>query len=169
MVNGVLRNELDIGLVTLPIEESRLAITPLHVEPMVAILPASTRNIPDRITPDYVAGQFLVLEFGGVSNLINSWLAARALTPQSSMTLSAIEAVKIVVSAGMGMSIVPAMAVAHPGADLVVRAIDPPMTRALAIIQHRNKPDDRALRIVRDALMELTNIRAGDRPDQVTA
>jgi DNA-binding transcriptional LysR family regulator len=82
------------------------------------------------------------------------------------MTLSAIEAVKIVVSAGMGMSIVPAMAVAHPGADLVVRAIDPPLTRTLAIIQHRNKPDDRALRIVRDALMELTNIRAGDRRER---
>ena len=55
MVEGVLHNEMDIGLVTLPVEDSRLAITPLRVEPMVAILPAPTRQVPKEITPDYVA------------------------------------------------------------------------------------------------------------------
>src|SRR5207302_918293 len=119
--------------------------------------------------PDYVAGQFLVLEFGAVSRLINAWLSARALAPQSSMTLSAIEAVKIVVSAGMGMSIVPAMSVDRPGDDIVVRPLNPPLTRTLAIIQHRNKPDDRAFRIVRDALMELANIGKGEQREQATA
>src|SRR5262249_39588210 len=99
MVNDVLRNELDIGLVTLPIAEKRLRITPLYVEPMVAILPRSMHDIPDEITPDFVARQFLVLEFGAVSRLIHSWLLARASAPRQSMILSAIEAVKIVVSA----------------------------------------------------------------------
>jgi DNA-binding transcriptional LysR family regulator len=137
MVDGVLRNEIDIGLVTLPVEDSRLAITPLHVDQMVAIVPASTRDIPDEITPDYVAGQFLVLEFGAVSRLVTDWLSsARALAPQSSMVVSAVEAIKIVVSAGMGMSIVPAISVARPNDDLVVRSIYPPLTRTLARISH---------------------------------
>jgi hypothetical protein len=35
---------------------------------------------------------------------------------------------------------------------------DPPLTRTLALIHHRNKPDDLAFRIVCDALMELANI-----------
>jgi DNA-binding transcriptional LysR family regulator len=162
MVDGVLRNELDIGLVTLPITESRLRITPLYVEAMVAILPRSMREIPDEITPAYVAGQFLVLEFGAVSRLINAWLSSRMLAPQSSMILSAVEAVKIVVSAGMGMSIVPAMSVVCPGDDIAIRPLNPPLTRTLALIQHRNKPDDLALRIVRDVLMELANVPERD-------
>ena len=158
MVEGVLRNELDLGLVTMPVADTRLQVTPLHVEPMVAILPASLLGIPQTVTPEFMAAQFLVLEFGAVSILINNWLSARKLAPQSSMVVSAIEAVKIVVSAGMGVSIVPAMSVAQPGKDIVVRPLDPPLTRTLALIQHPNKGDDLAFRIVRDALMELRNI-----------
>src|SRR5262245_9849466 len=158
MVDGVLRNEMDIGLVTLPVEDSRLVVTPLHIEEMVAIFPAIARDIPKEVTPEYAAEQFLVLEFGAVSALIRSWMASRSLAPQSPMVLSAIEAVKIVISAGMGMSIVPAMSVAQKSDDIVLRPLNPPLTRTLALIQHRNKPDELALRIVRDALMELVNI-----------
>ena len=158
MVDGVLRNEMDIGLVTLPVTENRLVITPLHVETMVAIFPESARDIPKAVTPEYVAAQFLILEFGAVSALIREWLSGGGVAPQQTMTVSAIEAVKVVVSAGMGMSIVPAMSVAEAGEEIVVRSLKPPLRRTLALIQHRNKPDDLALRIVRDALMELVNI-----------
>jgi DNA-binding transcriptional LysR family regulator len=166
MVDSALRNELDLGLVTLPVAEGRLAITPLYEEAMVAILPASMREVPDAITPDFVAGQFLVLEFGAVSAIVHDWLAARR--PRS-MVVSAIEAMKIVVSAGMGMAIVPAMSVARPTDDIVVRPLDPPLTRTLALIHHRSKPDDLAFRIVRDALMELANVPQGDRRERATA
>jgi DNA-binding transcriptional LysR family regulator len=159
MVDGVLRNEIDIGVVTLPVEDSRLTITPLHIDPLVAILPASNRDIPPEITPDYVAGQFLVLEFGGVSRLVTDWLSsARTLPSQSSMVVSAVEAIKIVVSAGMGVSIVPSISVLQPGDDFIVRPIRPAVTRTLALIQHRNKPDELALRTVRQVLMELSNV-----------
>ena len=158
MVDGVLRNEMDIGLVTLPVEDSRLVVTPLHVEEMVAIFPAIARDIPDEVTPEYAAEQFLVLEFGAVSALVRSWMSARSLAPQSPMVVSAIEAIKIVVGAGTGMSIVPAMSVAQRSDDIVLRPLNPTLTRTLALIQHRNKPDELALRIVRNALMELVNV-----------
>lgn len=162
IVSSVLRNEIDIGLVTLPVAESRVAITPLYVEDMVAILPAALADIPDQVTPAYVAGQFLVLEFGAVRALIDDWRSAHRLAPQSSMTLSAIEAVKIVVAAGLGISIVPAMAVAQAARNIVVRPLHPPLARTLGLVQHRNKPDDLALRIVRDALLAVANIAAHD-------
>jgi DNA-binding transcriptional LysR family regulator len=164
MVDGVLRNEMDLGLVTLPVEDSRLVITPLHIEEMVAIFPAIARDIPEAVTPQYAAAQFLVLEFGAVSALIRSWMSAHGLAPQSPMILSAIEAVKIVVSAGMGMSIVPAMAIVQRSDDIVVRPLNPPLTRTLALIQHRNKPEELALRIVRDALMDLVNVPGTKKP-----
>ena len=163
MVARVLGNEIDIGVVTLPVSENRIETTPLYVEDMVAILPASMRNIPDQVTPQYVAGQFLVLEFGAVRGLISNWLSAHSLAPQSSMTLSAIEAVKIVVSAGLGISLVPAMAVAQPTRNVAVRPLNPPLTRMLGLIRHRNKPDDLALHIVYDALLALKNVADGDK------
>jgi DNA-binding transcriptional LysR family regulator len=158
MVDSVLQNEMDIGLVTLPVAENRLVVTPLHLEEMVAILPASTPDIPEEVTPEYAADQFLVLEFGAVSTLIKDWLSVQTLAPQSAMIVSAIEAVKVVVSAGIGMSIVPAMSVVQRSDDIVVRPLNPPLTRTLALIQHRNKPDDLALQIVRETLMGLVNI-----------
>jgi DNA-binding transcriptional LysR family regulator len=164
MVEGVLRNEMDIGLVTLPVEDRRLVITPLHVEQMVAIFPAVARDIPDEVTPEYAAEQFLVLEFGAISALVRSWMSARSLAPQSPMVVSAIEAIKIVVGAGTGMSIVPAMSVAQKSPDIVLRPLDPPLSRTLALIQHRNKPDELALRIVRNALMKLVNLPGTKKP-----
>lgn len=159
MVASVARNELDIGVVTLPVSDSRIAITPLYVEDMVAILPATMQDIPDEVTPDYVAGQFLVLEFGGVSVLITNWMSEAGCALQSSMKISAIEAAKSVVSSGLGISIVPAMAMSQNPRDLIVRPLKPRLTRTLALIQHRNKPDNLALRLVREALMTLSNVK----------
>ncbi|HKY87618.1 MAG TPA: LysR family transcriptional regulator [Pseudorhodoplanes sp.] len=161
MMDGVLRNEIDIALVTMPIEDKRLAITPLRVEPMVAILPAAARGVPKEITPDYVERQFLVLETGAVSERVTEWLSAdRPRTPQSSTRVSEVEAVKVVVGAGLGMAIVPGSSMERPSDDIVVRPLNPPLIRRLALIHHRNKPEDPAFRIVRDAMMELSNIPA---------
>ncbi len=159
MLNNVLRNEVDVGLVTMPVVDNRLRVDPLYAEPMVAILPASTRGVPKVVTPDFVAQQFLVHEFGAVSVLLREWLSAeRARAPRGSMAVSGVEAVKVIVAAGMGMSIVPEMSVKRRPEDIVVRPLNPPLTRTLALVQHRNKPEDNAFRTVRAALMKLSNI-----------
>jgi len=62
---------------------------------------------------------------------------------------------KSVVSLGLGMSIVPDIAVAQPLADVVVRPLKPSIPYTLAVIERRNKPYDPALEIVRDALIQL--------------
>jgi hypothetical protein len=56
------------------------------------------------------------------------------------------------------MAIVPAIAVTRPGDDIIIRPLNPPLIRTLALIHHRNKPEDLAFQIVRDALMEIANI-----------
>lgn len=161
MIEGVASNEMDLALATMPIEDSRLTITPLRAEPMVAILPATTRKIPKEVTPDYVETQFLVLETGAVSDRVTEWLSAdRPRAPRLSTRVSEVEAVKVVVGAGIGMAIVPAMAVARRSDDIIARPLNPPLTRTLALIHHRNKPNDPAFTTVRDALMKLSNIPA---------
>jgi len=161
MIEGVANNTMDLALATMPIEDSRLSITPLRAGPMVAILPAQTRGVPKEVTPDYVEQQFLVLETGAVSERVLEWLSAdRPRVPRLSTRVSEVEAVKVVVGAGIGMAIVPEISVMRPSDDIIVRPLNPPLIRRLALIHHRNKPEDPAFRIVRDAMMKLSNIPA---------
>jgi DNA-binding transcriptional LysR family regulator len=156
-VDSVMRNAIDLGLVTLPIKEPRLRITPLRPGKLVAILPADTNAIPKVVTPDYAARQSLILEHprGAVQALIMRWLSARMPLTNQPMLLGTVEAMKAVVSLGLGMSIVPDIAVAQPIPNIVVRPLKPAIACTLAVIERRDKPSDRALDIVRNALLEL--------------
>jgi len=157
IIDGIGQNALDIGIVTLPIDGAHLEITPLIEEKMVAVLPAGTRGVPREITPSYAAEQSLILEPGAIHGLALGWLAAGGNAPRPGMVIGTVEAVKTLVAVGLGMSIVPEMAVAGRQTDLLVRPLSPPLTRTLAVVEHRNKPRDRALQIVRDAILELAN------------
>ncbi|SDR16346.1 transcriptional regulator, LysR family [Rhizobiales bacterium GAS191] len=156
-VENILQNKLDLGLVTLPVEHPRLRITPLRLEKLVAILPAGTRDVPDVITPDYVAQQSLVLEHerGAVYALVMQWLSKQMPLPRAPMHMGTVEAAKLSVALDLGMSIVPDVAVAQPMPDVIVRPLQPPLPCTLALIEHSSKPNEPALEIVRNALLEL--------------
>jgi DNA-binding transcriptional LysR family regulator len=161
-IDSVMRNVLDLALVMLPIKEPRLRITPLRAGKLVAILPADTIAIPKVVTPDYAARQSLVLEHprGAVQALIMRWLSGQMPLAKHPTLLGTVEAMKAVVSLGLGMSIVPDVAVAEPIPNVVVRPLKPPISCSLALIERRDKSNDQALNIVRDALVELDS-RAG--------
>ena len=158
MVTGVRNNTIDIALVTLPVDEHGLDVIPLRFDEMTAILPATARSLPDEISPDYVARQFLVLEIGGINALVTGWLSEHGSPPQSTMTIATVEAVKAIVSSGIGMSVVPKMVMANASDDIVARPLRPPLTRTLGLIHHPKKVDDLAFRTVRDALMGLADM-----------
>ena len=157
-VEGIIQNKLDLGLVTLPVDETHLRVTPLRDQMLVAILPADTPDIPDRITPEYFARHPMVLEHtrGAVYALVMQWLARELPLPLAPMHLGTVEAMKKVVGLGMGMSIVPDVAaLADPTPDIVVRPLDPPAPSTLALAEHRCKPNEPALELVRNALLGL--------------
>jgi DNA-binding transcriptional LysR family regulator len=126
-VDAVLQNAIDLALVTLPIKGSPLRVTPLRPQLLVAILPADTKAVPDVVTPDFVASQPLILEHarGAVHALVMDWLAGRVLSQGTLMKIGTIEAVKQCVAAGLGLSIVPDVAVSEPTPDLIVRPLRP--------------------------------------------
>ena len=84
-VEHIIQNKIDLALVTLPVEEKKLKITPLRREMLVAILPAGTRDVPDEITPDYVARQPLLIEYarGAVHALVMRWLTGHMPLPRA--------------------------------------------------------------------------------------
>jgi DNA-binding transcriptional LysR family regulator len=157
-VEAIIQNRIDLALVNLPVEDKRLKITPLCSEQLVAIFPAGTPHVPDEITPGYVARQTLLVEqpSSAAHALVLGWLAAaQESSPREPMPLGTIEALKSAVASKLGMAIVPEVAVAMHMSDFIVRPLQPPLTRTLALIEHRNKPNEPALEIVRDALLTL--------------
>jgi len=156
-VDNIMKDTIDLALVTLPVKAAGLRIMPLRPEKLVAIFPAGARNVPSEVTPEYVAGRPLVLEHprGAVYGLVMHWLSKQLPLPRTPMHLGTVEAIKSVVASNLGMSIVPDVAVAGPRSEIIVRPLKPEIPCTLALIERRNKPKDAARDIVRSALLEL--------------
>jgi len=169
-VANIIQNKIDLALVNLPVEKRQLRIEPLHEEMMVAIFPAGTPDIPDSVTPACVAKQSLLLLTEQMSSaahpLVMRWLSGEMPLPREPMPLGTVEALKSAVASNLGMSIVPEAAIPHRSSDISVRPLQPPLQRTLALIQHRNKPNELALEIVRNALLML---RAGGEIEPMSA
>jgi DNA-binding transcriptional LysR family regulator len=157
IVKAVENNTLDAALVTLPVKSRALDCTPLLEDEFVAIAP---KNGPAmrRVTPQLMAGKPLILFEPGANTrvLADQWLREAGLTVQPVMELGSIEATKAMVAAGLGWSIVPAMAVSGAGehAGLAVSPLHPRLYRSLAVVLRRDKPVNKALRQVLLAMQE---------------
>jgi len=158
-VAAILQNEIDLGIVTMPVDQAQVTVTPLVSEQMVAIFAAGTRGLPEAVTPKHVLQHPLLLEHvnAGVHHLVMNWLADHGAAPRVRMHLGTIEAVKSAVASGLGMSIIPEMAAGWHENDLVVRPLQPPLVRTLALVEHQSKPNEPAIEIVRNAVLGLRN------------
>ncbi|EOF4701682.1 LysR family transcriptional regulator [Klebsiella oxytoca] len=143
IVRAVEENRLDLGLVTLPATERNLAVTPVMDEEFVCIFASNQEALPPAVTPEVLQTLPLIaFESGsGTRDLINGWFLAdgRAIAPV--MQLGSIEAIKRMVRAGLGFSIVPRMAVEHPQdrIGLNVQSLSPLLYRQLGIIMRQDK------------------------------
>jgi DNA-binding transcriptional LysR family regulator len=159
-VENIIHNRIDLALVNLPVKKRQLKTTTLCVEEMVAIFYAGTRNIPDEITPNDVARHNLLVEQQSSSaySLVLGWLSGHPTRTREPTPLGTVEALKSAVASNLGMAIVPEVAVATHRSDFIVRPLRPALSRTLALIAHRNKPNDPALEIVRNALLGLRTV-----------
>lgn len=163
ILRAIEENSLDLGLVTLPPNNKSLGraldVTPLIEDGFVAIS-AKTQALPDPVTPAALMAQPLVIpEPGGnTRSLIDGWFAGAGLVPKPGMELDSVEAIKQLVGAGLGCSVLPGMALATPEArrGLQVHALKPKLTRQLALVLRRDKPLSRGLR---EAIAALRGLR----------
>jgi DNA-binding transcriptional LysR family regulator len=164
-VENIIQNRIDLGLVNLPVQKKKqLKITPLCPEVLVAIFPVGTRDVPDEITPGYVARQNLLVEqaSSAAHSLVMGWLSGHASPPRAPTALGTVEALKSAVASNLGMAIVPEASIAMRLSDFMVRPLRPPLSRMLALIEHRNKPNEPALESVRNALLSLRTVGASE-------
>lgn len=162
VVKSVNDNLLDIGLVTLPesgrISGRMLEVKPLLDDDLVAAAPAAMA-LPARLTPQALAKlPLLLFEPGGYTRqLTDAWFSRGRVVPQPLMSLGSVEAIKKLSAAGLGLAVLPQMALRAPKdrEGLQVHALSPPLHRQLATVVRRDKPLHRGLRETLDALATL--------------
>lgn len=163
VVRAIEENRLDLGLVTMPVSGRGLEITPILDEEFVFISAQQEEEewVP---TPNSLHTLPLIaFESGsGTRALIDGWFQASGLQPEPVMQLGSIEAIKRMVRAGLGYSIVPRMAV-EQAADregLRVMSLTPVLHRQLAIVMRQDKILSKGISgLIR--LLQQKNSRAG--------
>jgi DNA-binding transcriptional LysR family regulator len=157
-------NELDVGIVTLPVTGRQLSITPLRRDPLVAVAPPGHWRGRGGLTAAELARHPLILyERGGtIRRVIDAWFRRGGVRPRVVMELGNEEAIKKLVGAGLGVSVSPAMAVrdeVRAGA-LQTRPLAPALVRRLGLVRRRDKAETPALRVFLAAMAGLSESRA---------
>lgn len=162
--------EIDIALVTLPVARSRaLSVTRLLTDPLVALVPEGTATADDGAARPTDLGSLplILYESGGnVRRLIDDWFGRGGITPRPSMELGSVEAIKGLVSSGLGCSILPSLAVGGGVRGAAVRPLRPALTRDLALVLRKEKVIDRGLRAVLNEMEKLAtkDVEAASKP-----
>src|SRR5499425_2731265 len=167
IAKAVAENALDVGVVTLPVRQPQLVVTPFFTDRLVAIAPPDwrwrgrrgrgrRRRARRTLTPGDLAGTPLILyERGGtIRQVIDDWFKRGRITPRVAMELGNGEAIKELVSAGLGPSITSWASVrsAVRAGTLRAIALSPPLVRRLGVIRRRDKPESPPLRALLRAL-----------------
>jgi DNA-binding transcriptional LysR family regulator len=161
MIRDVESNRLDIALVTLPATGRNLNIIPLLQDEFVAIFCANTQPLPTQFSAGNLSVFPLVVFESGSNtrNLIDEWFKQSGVNNVPIMELGSIEAIKEMVSAGLGFSIIPRMAATSELVDKGVscHSLSPVLERTLGLAMRLDKPLSKGLQKVIDSLHKLTN------------
>ena len=156
-LQGVRDNELDLGICTGPINDKSVDVTEIGSDQMVAIFPPDSAEVPAVITPAIVRQSPLILgnSRSAIRHLVEGWIGIGGPVPRPVLELDNVAGIKAVVTAGLGVSLVPRLSVQgdEDAGHLIVRPLDPPIQRALLLIQRRDKTADAAIKHVRTALL----------------
>jgi DNA-binding transcriptional LysR family regulator len=159
IVERILKNRLDVALVTLPVSNHALSVTPVLDDELVAIFPTDGAKAPKIVSAAALSAWPVVLfEPGGnARGVVDSWFVRAGGPARPTMELGSVEAIKRLVAAGLGCGVLPRIAVANEQRQkqLRVRSLSPRLHRKLGIVRRRDKPIDRGLGEVIGALQGL--------------
>lgn len=168
IVSAIEDGSLDVGLVT----GGGVRQTPMvHIEDLlpedlVGIVPKSmAHRVPEMLRPRDLAELPLILfdPAGQTRSVIDSWFKRDGIKPVAAMELGSIEAIKTVVGAGLGASLIPRLAIDPAEGNVVYRRTLQPIQRQLCLVMRADKVLNVALRTV------LSNLRAAAAHSQLTS
>jgi len=162
VVERVVSNELDLGVVALPVAKTApIEVTPVRRDRMMAIFPASAKDIPAEITADYLQNSPLLFDLPSTQmhRIVLEWFESQGFHPSPILHLGNSEAIKAMVAEGVGVAILAIENEEDPfvRSRLVTRPLSPPLTRELGLVVHKSKPFHPAMTLIRDRLLMLQN------------
>jgi len=156
-LHKLLDGSLDIGVIALPQTPVKgLQIQPWRRDPVMAFLPARW-SAPSIVTPTWLAGQPLILNDNStrLSRQVGEWFATQGPQPTPRIQLNYNDAIKSLVAAGYGATLLPHEASTPlPERRIVMRQLQPPLWRELGIA-HRAGDVERAIGHVLQVLWGL--------------
>jgi DNA-binding transcriptional LysR family regulator len=156
MLRAIEENRIDVALVTLPAAGRMLDVRTVLEDEFVAVAPRGTR-LAREVTAAELAKLPLVQYEPGANTrrVVDDW-AVRAGHPlKAVMELGSVEAMKELVGAGLGCSVLPRMALRGRNEPFVVRSLKPRLYRKLALVLRRDKPLTKGLRELTRAIAAL--------------
>ena len=142
--------DLDVALVTLPVPANRaLSTTRLLSDSLLALLPDALAPAGAAVTAAQLGALPLILyEAEGNSRTItDAWFRRAGITPRPIMEMGSAEAIKHLVGAGLGATVLTSLALRDPVPGAVTRALRPAASRDLGVALRREKVRDRGLRL----------------------
>lgn len=126
LIRQALAHEIDFALASLPIEDERIAIRKLFGEDLVLALPRRHRLVKNaelRIA-DLEGENFIIMKEGHcLGDQVMQFCTHRKSGVKVSFRSSQLETIRALVSAGRGLSLVPAMAARRGGDEPVYRSL----------------------------------------------
>jgi DNA-binding transcriptional LysR family regulator len=163
VVDRILSGDLDIGIVTLPVPEGSLEVRELYRDQFVLVFPPghplATRR---RIRASHLRGHPIIhlKPETFTRQWIDGKLAQFGLGDQVRLEVSTIEIIKRLVETGMGISLLPEMAIEdelRSGRLCAARLQGVPLIRTMALVNRKGKYFSHALRAFVDDLLAYTN------------
>lgn len=147
MLRAIEENRIDVALVTLPAAGRMLDVRPVLDDEFVLVAPRGTK-LPRDITAAELAKLPLVQYEPGANTrrVVDDWALRAGLSLKAVMELGSVEAMKELVGAGLGCSVLPRMALRGKHEPFVVRPLKPRLYRKLALVLRRDKPLTKGLR-----------------------
>jgi len=149
IMEAIIENSVDFGVVSLPVADNRLTVVPIHRDELVVIVPprhplAKRKNVA---VSDVVQYPLLLPKAGRTRDAIENLFHARQLKPNVSMELDSSELLKRFVAADVGVGFIARSNVVEDVRAKVLAAVplaDAQIKRDLALVFRKDKALSRA-------------------------
>ncbi len=160
IMEAIIENSVDFGVVSLPVADNRLTVVPIHRDELVVIVPprhplAKRKNVA---VADVVKYPLLLPKVGRTRDAIENLFHERHLRPNISMELDSSELLKRFVAADVGVGFIARSNVVEDVRAKVLAAVplaDAQIKRDLALVFRKDKALSRAALAFIDIAVKL--------------
>jgi DNA-binding transcriptional LysR family regulator len=173
LVHALVDATLDVGILTAPVSDPRLAQEPFFADRLVCITPPDAEVGTGPIRPRDLSDQRLILYARGgmIRAAVDSWLAPADGSSFRILEIGDAEAQKSFVRAGFGWSIISEMSVVDEAERGLVQIVPlaPPLSRQLITVWRRDRTANPVIRATREMLSRFTDAERAHRASRASA